>query len=222
MHAHDGYAAQSAREHACLHGQWQAFCLSLVEELAVLSGDDWNPGDYKTLYVGPNYAAWTVYRSDGFPLKLTAQRHQGVASMDMSSERANITRDGASVPPLRYKRPAIHVFDRFANASEIAQVILDRVVHPMVPVFRELEEVRADCLAQGEAMARNSDVVASIVGYPATDPSDETGRTHLIQQKGVFGRVRLGRWGIGTVELSGLTHSQIVAIAQIIAGGTSV
>ena len=212
------HAVAFARENACLHSQWQSFVFLLADALARMTGEGWTPGEHDDLTVGPHTATWTLSRSDGFVLKVSSHGKRGVATMDRRTERRrNIIADGDAVAPMFVKLP-IHHFDRFADPDAIAEDLIGQVIEPSEPFHGKLVELREKRARLGRHLDDHSRDLGSILGNPAVDTNDQSGRTHLVAKGHVFGRVRLGRGGSGTLELSGLSHSAIVAIARIVAG----
>ena len=214
--AHTAHAVAFARENACLHSQWQSFVFVLADALGRMTGESWTPGDHNELTVGPHSASWTINRGDGFVLKVSAHGKRGVATMDRRNGPRDIIANGNAVAPMFMKLP-IHHFDRFADPDAIAEDLIAIVIEPSEPFHGKIVEMREKRARLGRHLDQHSGKLGEILGNPAVDPADDSGRTHLVAKGHVFGRVRLGRGGSGTLELSGLSHSQIVAISRIVA-----
>ncbi|RFC61827.1 hypothetical protein DYI37_19260 [Fulvimarina endophytica] len=217
--AHTAYAAAFARENACLHSQWQSFVFVVADALTRMTGETWTLGDHNELTVGPHSATWTIQRGDGFVLKVSAHGNRGVATMHRQNERRDIIANGNAVAPMFMKLP-IHHFDRFGDADAIAEDLIAIVIEPSEPFHGKLVEMREKRARLGRHLDQHSAKLGEILDNPAVDPADDSGRTHLVAKGHIFGRVRLGRGGSGTLELSGLSDSQIVAISRIVADET--
>ena len=217
MNAH---AVAFARESACLHSQWSSFTWGLADALTRMTGGAWTPGDHDDLHVGPHMATWTIARGDGFRLKLNAHGRRGFATMVSHGESGNVTANGAAARPLMITLP-IHHFDRFADTNAIAEDLIALVIEPCEPLYAKVLDMKAKRERLGRQLETNSRSLADTLGRAAVDPKDRGGRSHLVTNGHVFGRFRLGRGGSGTVELSGLSHAAILAIATIVAGSAA-
>ena len=214
MNAH---AVAFARENACLHTQWTSFVVVVADALSQMTGETWRQGDLDDIDVGSHCATWTIHRHDGFVLKLSAHGKRGVATMAVPQERGDLLATGEGPAPILLKLP-IHHFDRFADPKAIAEDLISIVIEPSEPYHGKLVEMREKRARLGRHLDDFSSQLAGVLGSDAMDTSDRSGRSHRVANGHVFGRVRLGRGGSGTLELSGLSHAAIVAIARIVAG----
>ena len=217
MNAH---AVAFARENACLHSQWNAFVYVLSDALTRMTGEAWTPGDHDELHVGPHSATWTIARGDGFRLKVSAHGKRGVATMVRHGEPGDVTANGLAPAPLMMTLP-IHHFDRFGDTNAIAEDLIALVIEPSEPLHAKVLDMKAKRERLGRQLEANSRSLADTLASAAADPQDRSGRSHLVTNGHVFGRIRLGRGGSGIVELSGLSHAAILAIATIVAGSAA-
>lgn len=211
------YAEAFPREHGALGGQMIALASGLADSLSRRAGTDWTPDDLADLHVGTHYATWTIVRADGFRLKLSRHGERGTASFDAALPRGHIVLDRNAPLPFRAPCP-IHIFDPWTSPDVIASEIETHAVAPMEGDFRRLRHVIAAREAKAAALARASAELAAVLGPAVSDPRDRDGCSHLLHDGQVLGRVRLSRGGSSSLEVNGLDHDTVIAVAALIKG----
>ncbi|WP_019998521.1 hypothetical protein [Aureimonas ureilytica] len=209
------YAETFPREGGALHSQWTSFAFQLAHALTTLTGQGWEPDHPEEAHSASHYASYSLVRSDGFRLRISKHGSQGVASMDTPRPRSHVVLDRSAPLPFR-KRPALHAFDQSKPVADIAAEILAQVVARAEPDFQRQLDMQNRRAETADRLAKASAALAEVAGPCVSDPRDNDGRSHLLQDGAVFGRIRLSRGGSSSLELNGLDHETVIAIAALI------
>ncbi len=209
------YAETFHREGGALHSQWTSFAFQLADALTARSGVGWTPDHPEEAHAAKHYASYSLVRADGFRLRIAKHGSQCVASMDTPQPRSHIVLDRNAPLPFR-KRATLYSFEQGKPITDIAAEILAQVVAPSEPAFQRQLDMQSRRAETADRLARASAALAEIAGPSVSDPRDNDGRSHLLQDGAVFGRIRLSRGGLSSLELNGLDHETVIAIAALI------
>lgn len=209
------YAEMFPREGGALHTQWTSFGFQLADALTVRSGQAWTPDHLDEAHSARHFATYGLVRADGFRLRIANHGSQGVASMDEVRLRSHVVLDRGAPVPFRQRR-APHIFDLAKGTTEIAAEILTRVVVPSEADFQRQLDVATRRVETADLLAKASAALAEVIGPSVSDPRDREGRSHLLHDGTVFGRIRLSRGGSSSLEINGLDHETVIAVAALI------
>ncbi len=209
------YAETYSIEGGALQGQWTSFTFQLADALNAVTGQTWTPDHPTEAHSASNYASYSLVREDGFRLRISRHGKQGVASMEAPRKRAHVVHGrGAPMPITKRRLP--HVFDPFGSVAGIAAEIQAHVIQPNEADFALLRTAEDRRSETADRLARASAALAEITGPSVSDPRDEDGRSHLLQDGSVFGRIRLSRGGSCSLEINGVDHETAIAIAALV------
>jgi len=209
------YAETFPREGGALQTQWTSFAFQLADAMAAKTGQAWMPAHPEEAHSASHYATYSLVRQDGFRLRIASHGKQGVASMDMPRARGHVVHDRAAPQPF-IRRRTPHVFNPAKPLADIAAELVANVVTPCEPDFQRQIVAENRRLETADRLARASAALAEVAGPCVSDPRDNDGRSHVLHDGTVFGRIRLSRGGSSSLELNGLDHETVIAIAALV------
>lgn len=209
------YAETFPREGGALQTQWTSFAFQLADALTARSGEGWTPDHPEEAHSASHYASYSLVRSDGFRLRIAKHGKQGVASMDAPRPPSHVVLDRNAPLPFA-KRRIPHVFDLAQPIADIAAEIQARIVSPCEADFRRQRDMQDRRTQTAALLAQASAALAEVAGPCVSDSRDNEGCSHVLHDGSVFGRIRLSRGGSSSLELNGLDHETVIAIAALI------